>query len=1781
MGARIVSKELKILALSIFIFIIVLALMPEVFANSVTLSADQPYQISDGYSTSIVTATVDSAGPGENVDFTINGVYAGSATTDNGGMASLQIGPYPYGVPAVDNIVASCEGSSSDILTVTFLSKSNLKLLIDDPSVPVGSNVTVKAVWTLDSINPAVNVPLTITALDPNFNIISSELITTDSSGTASMSFDISSTAGYNWIIVSLDSVTLKSKYILGTGGDITHLVLSTNPASPIFADGKTSYILHVKALDVGDNAVAGKNITIYKDGQRYETYPTNSNGYVSVNLGPSSYVMDMNITAFADDTLATGSINLSYIRGFASNISIAANPPVVANANISTVPGQADVHTTDIIATLTDYWGHPVSGQTVSIASMNTTLGNIYLNNSMVSVATGVTSDSGQFVAQFVLGNDVNYSDIDVGAPIMTWYNNSTTGVYTSAIYNVRYTDKPFVVATTQYSPQSNLSINDTIDVTINLRACGWVNMTNYNNSAVLLFDTSGSMDWLANTIYPLDGKPKIDTIPAATQTVYNGWYGVDPADWQYIDQYTYSGSGNEDLQIMLSSDYRYYRTDGTGTFYYLKVVDPNGVSYNTANGGYTGGNVVAQNASNENFIKFTNATSGTYTIYGAYIRNPSIGDTPYNMMVLTDPKRLGQGTGVDQGSAAKVAGTQFVSLMNKNQVGVVWFNDSYPISPVAKFSANPLAGNAPLSVQFTDLSDNSPSSWSWNFGDLSTSNAQNPQHTYVTAGTYSVQLKVTNTGGSNTALYTNYITVHHAAPIPNFMGTPTSGYVPLTVQFTDTSGDSSVTAWSWTFGDGGTSTAQNPSYTYSATGTYTVSLKETNDGGSNTVTKTNYISVVPHSAPPVADFTASPTSAKVQTTVTFTDKSTGSNINTWSWTFGDGGTSTAKNPTHKYAAAGTYTVTLTVTNDGGSNMKTKTSYITITNNAPPVADFTGTPTSGNAPLTVTFTDKSTGSNLLTWQWNYGDGSANGTTKNPSHKYTAAGTYTVTLTVTNDGGSSTVQKIGYITVNPAVTATPTATATATATATPQPPVPDFTGTPTSGYVALSVTFTDKSTNAPTSWSWTFGDGGTSNSKNPVHVYNAVGTYTVTLKATNSAGSNTITKTNYITVIAHNAVPVADFTGTPTSGNEPLTVQFTDTSTGNNIYGWSWTFGDGGTSTAQNPSYTYATAGTYTVTLKATNDGGSNTKTKTGYIIVSHNAPPVASFIESPTSGNVPLTVTFTDTSTGSNLNSWSWTFGDGQTSTQRNPIITYSTAGTYVVTLTVTNDGGSNSAQNNVVVIHNALPVADFTGTPTSGYVPLTVQFTDASTGSNIISWQWNFGDGSSNSTVKNPSHIYTSQGVYTVTLTVTNDDGSSTVTKKYYITAMNSIPTAPPMLAGILANFLNLFSPGANAAGVTPMTNPAGTAMGLTVVNAVTMGPLNHSIDSLSSFGGTNIGAGIAQSIQEFNTNNYTAGNKKYIVLLTDGYSQYPDFDIDEAKLAASQNITIYTVGIGMPDDDTLQNIADITGGQYTKVSSLPDLVNTFSAIANKMTDVAGYNISLCTFTNYSNSISPDALYVPNSSMIIKPNGQQNQTEPTIIRDDVNNIYELTWGNLGNLSYNQNLTIKYQLIVKAPGNITPITKDSYVGFWTNEGNTSNTELVFQHSGFGGQSLYVNNTTNNPPDVAPPDLTVAITAPDNNSTVQSQRLMISWDTIYSGTDTYNQMVKVNDVPLLPTPASSYASSVSQPWQYTWDLTNMASGNYNISVYAYDSYCSSIAYVNVTIDHSSGKIKLE
>ncbi len=244
----------------------------------------------------------------------------------------------------------------------------------------------------------------------------------------------------------------------------------------------------------------------------------------------------------------------------------------------------------------------------------------------------------------------------------------------------------------------------------------------------------------------------------------------------------------------------------------------------------------------------------------------------------------------------------------------------------------------------------------------------------------------------------------------LPNaaFSASPTSGKAPMKVQFTDTS-TGTPKKWKWDFGDGTTSTKQDPTHKYSKVGVYTVKLTVTNAAGSNTVTKADYIKVV---TKPVAAFSASPTSGRVPLNVKFTDKSTGSPTK-WKWDFGDGSKSFHQNPTHKYSKAGVYTVKLTVTNAAGINTATKAKYITVTSK--PIAVFSASPTSGKSPLKVKFTDKSTGSPTK-WKWDFGDGTKS-FHQNPTHKYSKAGKYTVTLKVTNAVGINTATKSNYITV--------------------------------------------------------------------------------------------------------------------------------------------------------------------------------------------------------------------------------------------------------------------------------------------------------------------------------------------------------------------------------------------------------------------------------------------------------------------------------------------------------------------------------------------------------------------------------------------------------------------------------------------------------------------------------------------------------------------------------------------------------------------------------------------
>ena len=257
--------------------------------------------------------------------------------------------------------------------------------------------------------------------------------------------------------------------------------------------------------------------------------------------------------------------------------------------------------------------------------------------------------------------------------------------------------------------------------------------------------------------------------------------------------------------------------------------------------------------------FLAFTsNALAGQVTLAWDANTNPELGgyklyygqtSRNYTGSVDVGNQTIYSLTGLTAGQTYYFAVTAYDNLGLNESAFSSEVQATIPIStaaPVANFTASPTTGAASLNVAFTNTSTGSVTAWNWNFGDGVTSAVQNPSHNYSASGTYSVSLTVTGPGGSNSVTKTNYIAVAAPAPVANFTASPTSGTAALNVAFTDTS-TGSITARSWNFGDGMTSAVQNPSHTYSASGTYSVSLTVTGPGGSNSVTKTNYIAVTP----------------------------------------------------------------------------------------------------------------------------------------------------------------------------------------------------------------------------------------------------------------------------------------------------------------------------------------------------------------------------------------------------------------------------------------------------------------------------------------------------------------------------------------------------------------------------------------------------------------------------------------------------------------------------------------------------------------------------------------------------------------------------------------------------------------------------------------------------------------------------------------------------------------------------------------------------------------------
>ncbi|HOD94822.1 MAG TPA: PKD domain-containing protein [Candidatus Hydrogenedentes bacterium] len=635
----------------------------------------------------------------------------------------------------------------------------------------------------------------------------------------------------------------------------------------------------------------------------------------------------------------------------------------------------------------------------------------------------------------------------------------------------------------------------------------------------------------------------------------------------------------------------------------------------------------------------------------------------------------------------------------------------------------------------------------------------------TAVPAGTY---IHVPNASGSGPG----------DGPVAQFIASPTSGARNLAVQFIDQSqaGAAPIDSWLWSFGDGTTSTEQNPIHTYTTAGTYHVSLTVITALDTGVMLRSNYITVT-EPVGPTALFSGGPTTITAGDTVYFGDSSLPGTapVTAWAWDFGDGTTHAGQSPSHRYDVPGLYTVTLTVTTSVGSHTRTVPGYVQVSAPplpVPPVSDFIASPLNVVIGQPVQFADLATpgSSPILGWNWTFGDGQT-ALLRSPSHVYNTPGVYDVSLTVVSDSGSDLHVKTGYITV-----------------AAPGGPTANFLGTPPSGTTPLTVTFNDLSLPGDepiTAWAWDFGDGGSASVPNPTYQYNTAGTYSVSLTVTTAVGSHTRVRNNYITATKP-AAPTAIFNAMPSGGLAPLAVQFIDLSLpgGAPINAWLWQFGDGTTSTEASPSHVYNNPGSYTVQLTVSSAAGTDSETRAGFINVNQVGGPTADFTAHPKKGDSPLKVQFANASSAgdSPITSWLWHFGDGTTSTEQAPAHIYAGPGIYTVRLIVTDAQNASDEEqkvNWITVTQPAALKADFSASPQSGPAPLQVQFADMSSAGNrpVTSWLWDFGDGTI-SEDRHPQHLYEAEGSYTVSLTVSDGTNTVTETRDHYITVEGMLP-------------------------------------------------------------------------------------------------------------------------------------------------------------------------------------------------------------------------------------------------------------------------------------------------------------------------------------------------------------------------------------------------------------------
>lgn len=669
-------------------------------------------------------------------------------------------------------------------------------------------------------------------------------------------------------------------------------------------------------------------------------------------------------------------------------------------------------------------------------------------------------------------------------------------------------------------------------------------------------------------------------------------------------------------------------------------------------------------------------------------------------------------------------------------------------------------------LTATFTNTSTTSgtvPSSvyYYWYFSDGTTSSLKNPVKTFATAGIKTAYLSVYDSSTSCSSSRTDSFLVSGPGTCAANFTRTISG---LTATFTNTSlntnGLSAGLSYYWNFGDATSSTLQNPVKTYSIGGTKTVTLTISDSAQGCFATKSETFTVSSTTATCYAAYTKTMSGL----TVTFNNTSYTSGTFPaavfYSWAFSDGTSSTLKNPVKTFVTGGTKTAQLTIYDSTVACYAVFTDTFVVT---APTATCSASFTKTISGLTVTFNNTSvTGGTFppgVTYSWIFSDGGST-TVKHPVKTFATSGIKTAKLTVTD----------------PTVPCTAVYIDTFVVTAPPAPCSANFTRT----INVRTVTFANTSlnsigTDAGLTYYWAFSDGTSSTLKNPTKTFATGGFKTVELNITDSAHSCVSKKIDSFSLVSTTTACSANFTRT-VSG---LTVTFTNTST--NSIGtdagltYYWSFSDGTSSTLKNPVKTFATAGYKTIELNIIDSAHSCVSKRNDSLVLTSTSSCAANFTRT-VSG---LTVTFNNTSLNtSGLSaglSYYWYFSDGTSSTLKNPVKTFATAGTKTAQLTISDSSqGCFSTKTETIVLTSSCH-ASFTRT-VSG---LTVTLNNTSLNTNGLSagltYSWNFGDGTT-STLKNPVKTYAAAGTKIIQLTISDS------AQGCFTTATETVVIPPP---------------------------------------------------------------------------------------------------------------------------------------------------------------------------------------------------------------------------------------------------------------------------------------------------------------------------------------------------------------------------------------------------------------